>query len=98
MGADVWIGVGGACLVVAAAVLRWKSRSRPVVVAASLVVAVGWALVAQFLLKPLVPGPVLAVVLLAGLTFGILLTAVVGGRGHHGRTSEPRSTCDRLDR
>jgi hypothetical protein len=80
MAADVWIGVGGAGLAVAAAVLRWKSRSRRVAVGASLVVAAGWTLVAQFLLKPLVPGPVLAVILLGGLTLGIFLTAIIGSR------------------
>ncbi|SEC27904.1 hypothetical protein SAMN04489727_3195 [Amycolatopsis tolypomycina] len=85
MAADVWIGVGGACLAVAAAVLRAKSRRRPVVVAASLAVAAGWALVAQFLLKALFPGAVLAVVILGGIVLGILLAAFLGGRGNLAR-------------
>ncbi|MDX3193770.1 hypothetical protein PV458_35660 [Streptomyces sp. MN03-5084-2B] len=72
------IGLGGVLLALAAAALRWRSRSRWVSVAASLVVTAGWTLAAQFLLKPLVPGPVLAVIILGGLTLGILLTAVVG--------------------
>ncbi|MBE8518703.1 hypothetical protein ILP97_14480 [Amycolatopsis sp. H6(2020)] len=98
MAADVWIGAGGAGLAVAAAVLRWKSRSRRVAVGASLVVAAGWTLVAQFLLKPLVPGPVLAVVILGGITLAILLTAVIGGRRKRlPRRGGSRPTCDTLD-
>lgn len=74
------IGVGGLLLVAAAAVLRWKAR---VPVVASLAGCAGWALAAQFLLKPLVPGPVLAVVLLSGITLAILVTAVGRTAGAH---------------
>ncbi len=77
-GMGIAIGLGGVLLALAAAALRWKSRSRRVGVAASLVVAAGWTLAAQFLIKPLVPGPVLAVLILGGLTLGILLIAVIG--------------------
>ncbi|KDN19965.1 hypothetical protein [Amycolatopsis rifamycinica] len=81
------IGLAGVLLVAAAAVLRRKARHRWVAVAASFAVMAGWALAAQFLLKPLVPGPVLAVIILGGLTLGILLAAFLGGR--RGATPPP---------
>ncbi|WIX89192.1 hypothetical protein [Amycolatopsis sp. DG1A-15b] len=80
MAAEVWIGVGGAVLMAAAAFARAKARRKWVAVAAGVLVLAGWTLVGQFLIKPLVPGPVLAVILLGGLTLGILLTAIIGSR------------------
>ena len=81
------IGLGGVLVVAAAAFLRWKSRSRRVAVIAGLAVQAGWMVVALFLVKPLVSGTVLAVVLLGGITLGILLTAIIGGR--QGRRKPP---------
>ncbi|WP_307793348.1 hypothetical protein [Amycolatopsis sp. MtRt-6] len=83
----MWIGVGGAVLVAVAVVVRAKAKSRVLTVLASAAVSAGWLLVALFLVEPLVPGPVLAVVLLAGITVGIFLAAVVGGR--RGTTRPP---------
>ena len=57
---------------------------------AGLAAQAGWLLVALFLIKPLVPGTVLAVILLPGITIGILLTAVIGGRSHRGRATLDR--------
>ena len=85
MPADVWIGAGGAVLIAAAAVARQRARRADrkwAVATASVLVFAGWILVAEFIVKPLVPGMVTAAVLLGGLTLGILLTAVVGGRAH----------------
>ncbi len=69
-------------LVAVAAVVRRKTRRRWVDVTASQVALAGWVVAAHFLLQPLIPASVLAVVILAGSTLAILLTAVIGGRAH----------------
>jgi hypothetical protein len=90
MPADMWIGVGGVVLVAAAAYVRAKVRRKGAAVAAGLLVAVGWTLVAQFLFKPLVPAPVVAGILLGGLTLMILLTAVIGSRSGRAKRAPKR--------
>ncbi len=74
------IGVGGLLLVVVAGVVRWKSRGKRLAVLAYFAALAGWSLVAQFLLKPLIPRSVMAAVLLGGITAGILAAAVIGRR------------------
>jgi hypothetical protein len=81
----VLIGIGGLALVVAAAAVRWRSSGKwPTRIAYS-VMLIGWTLVAQFLLKPLVPAPVVAAILLGGITASILAAALVGSHRtrHH---------------
>ncbi|MEV7094509.1 hypothetical protein AB0M80_16915 [Amycolatopsis sp. NPDC051045] len=80
MPAEVWIGAGGAVLMAAAGFARAKASRKRVAVTAGVLVFAGWTLVGQFLVKPLVPGPVMAAVLLGGITLGIILTAIIGGR------------------
>ncbi|ADJ44248.1 hypothetical protein AMES_2425 [Amycolatopsis mediterranei S699] len=94
MAADVWIGVGGAVLLAAVAFARAKARRKWVAVAAGVLVLSGWTLVGQFLLKPLVRAPVLAVILLSGITLGILLTAIIGSRASRPPGDDRRSTSD----
>ncbi|MFB9685328.1 hypothetical protein [Amycolatopsis plumensis] len=94
MPTEVWIGVGGAILIAAAAFARRKANRKWAQVAASGLVLAGWTLVAHFLVKPLVPASVLAGVILGGCTLGIFLAALIGGRsGRSGRSSR----ADRAD-
>ncbi len=78
MSPDAWIGIGGAVLIAAAAFARRKANRKWAQVAASGLVLAGWTLVAHFLIKPLVPAPVLAGLLLGGSALGIFLTAIIG--------------------
>jgi predicted benzoate:H+ symporter BenE len=80
MTADTWVGVGGAVLMAGGVLLKWKARRRvPKAVAVGLPLF-GWMLFAEFLLRPLVPTPVVVAVLLGGITLGIFLAAFLGGR------------------
>lgn len=94
---EVWIGAGGVVLVAAAVVLRRKSRKKWAAVVAALLAPAGWTLVAHFWIQPLLPGPVVAGILIGGSTLGIFLAAIIGGRS--GRAKPPpsddrRSTTD----
>jgi membrane associated rhomboid family serine protease len=82
-----FVGVGGLVLVVAAGVVRWRSRDKRLIAAACFVALAGWSLAAQFLLKPLVPRSVVIAALLGGITAGVLAAAVIGSR----RTRQPRT-------
>jgi uncharacterized membrane protein YdjX (TVP38/TMEM64 family) len=84
---SLWIGVGGAVLVAAGALLARKARRKWLKAIAAWIPFAGWTLVAHFLIQPLLPPPVVAAVLLGGITLGILLTAVIGGR--QGRRKPP---------
>lgn len=88
MTADAWVGMGGVGLIVAGVLLRWKvrTRRRPKALAAALVMF-GWMLVAEFVIRPLVPTPVVVAVLLGGITVAIFLAAFLGGR--RGRRPPP---------
>ncbi|OXM60665.1 hypothetical protein [Amycolatopsis vastitatis] len=84
---DLWIGVGGAVLIVAGGLLLRKARRKWLKAIAAWTPLAGWMLVAQFWIKPLVPSMVLAFVLLGGIVVGIALTAIIGGRS--GRRKPP---------
>ncbi|WNV87108.1 hypothetical protein [Umezawaea sp. Da 62-37] len=77
---DYLIGVCGLILVVVAGVVRWKSQGKRLAVLACLLALAGWSLVAQFLLKPLVPASAMAAVLLGGIVAAVLAAAVIGKR------------------
>jgi hypothetical protein len=89
MPSGVWIGIAGVVLVAAGAIVRAKTGRKAVAASASLAVFAGWAGILQFLFKLLVPGPVLAVVILAGIAVAILLTAVIGGRSGRAKRPDP---------
>jgi hypothetical protein len=74
------IGVGGLLLALVAGLVQWKSRGKRLALFSYVMALAGWSLAAQFLLKPLVPHSVVAAVLLAGITAGILAAAVIGKR------------------
>lgn len=75
-----WPGVVGVVLMVAAGTVRWRWGRGRLGVVAYVMACAGWALVAQFVLGPLVPAPVTAAILLGGITVGILAAAVLGTR------------------
>jgi len=89
MPSEAWIGAVGVVLVAAAVVLRRKSPKKRAAVVASLLASAGWTLVAHFWIQPLVPAPVMAGILLGGMTLGIFLAAIIGGRS--GRAKRPPS-------
>ncbi|WP_410642850.1 hypothetical protein [Amycolatopsis sp. lyj-346] len=90
MPTPVWIGLGGAAVMIAAGVIRRRAHRRWAAVAASLVALAGWGVMVQFLIKPLVSGPALAVIILGGITVTIFLTAIVGGRAKQAPESDDR--------
>jgi len=95
---SVWIGLGGVAVMIAAGVVRRKVRRRWAAVAASLVALAGWGVMVQFLIKPLVSGPALAVIILGGISVTIFLTAIIGGRAKQApKGDDPRPNCDTLD-
>ncbi|MEV6875086.1 hypothetical protein [Amycolatopsis sp. NPDC051128] len=67
-----------------------KTGRKRVAVVAGAVMILGWTLVAHFWIQPLLPAPVVAGVLLGGITLGILLTAVIGGRAKKAPESDDR--------
>jgi peptidoglycan/LPS O-acetylase OafA/YrhL len=89
MSPEAWIGLGGAAVMIAAGVVRRKVRRRWAAVTTSVVAFAGWVLMVQFVIKPLVSGPALAVIILGGITVVILLTAVIGGRAKQAEPEPP---------
>ena len=74
------LGVGGVILVLAGGAVQAKPKGKWQVVAGTLVSAVGSVLVLGFLIRPFVPGMVMAFVLLGAITVGIFLVVFAGLR------------------
>jgi len=80
MNADLAIGIGALVLLAVSILVGVRGRRVWVRRASTVGVLVGWSGVAQFLLAPLVPARVLAMILLSGIVVAILTAAVVGTR------------------
>ncbi|WP_410568550.1 hypothetical protein [Amycolatopsis sp. cmx-4-61] len=86
MPTDVWIGSGGAVLAVAALFVQHKASRKWAKTTAAAFAGVGWVLAAH-LLTWLVPGVIVAWLVIGGSTLGIFLTALIGGRSGRSRPS-----------